>query len=141
MKTDRRAIMRTKSQCDGMVPPVRAARRLAAGATIVAAQAIGGLAAILLPGGEADAAQAKHPAKQVVVIWKSQEAHQQARALIDKGALQTDPDAVNSLVACIVPNGTELKVVKSDEATDDVEVTSGQFKGCKGNTIKDYVVE
>ena len=132
--------MRTNGQRGGIEPAVRPARRLAA-AAFVAAQAIAGLAAIVLPGGVADAAQAKHPTKQVVVIWKSLDAHNQARTLIDSGALQTNPDAVNALVACIVPNGTELKVVKEDEATDDVEVTSGQFKGCTGNTIKDYVVE
>lgn len=78
---------------------------------------------------------------QVVVIWKDHEAQNQARTLIDSGALKSNPDAVNGLVTCIVPNGTQLTVVNWGVATDDVQVTSGQLKGCSGNVMKDYVDE
>lgn len=120
-------------------PGREAGRRFPAAA--LAAWALGSLAAIPMPWAAAEAAEARNPRKPVVVIWKDHEAQSKARALIDGGALKSNPDAVNSLVACIVPNGTQLTVVNFGAATDDVQVTSGQFKGCSGNVMKDYVDE
>lgn len=107
----------------------------------VAARALSSLAAILMPCAAADAAEARHPKKQEVVIWKSQEAQNEARALIDGGVMQSNPEAVLRLVACVVPNGTELTVKYRGVATDDVLVTSGEFAGCEGNVTGDFVVE
>ncbi len=133
--------MRRKGQLARIGRPMRGAGRRLRAATLAAALALGGLAAATLPRAAAEAAEARNPKKQVVVIWKDFEAQNQARKLIDSGALKSNPDAVNSLVACIVPNGTQLTVVNWGQATDDVQVTSGPFKGCSGNVMKDYVDE
>lgn len=121
--------------------PMCAAGHRFPAATPAAALVLGSLAAISMPWAAADAAEARNPKKQVVVIWKDRDAQNQARKLIDSGALKSNPDAVNSLVACIVPNGTQLNVVNFGEATDDVQVTSGKFKGCSGSVVKEYVAE
>ena len=133
--------MRLKGQLGPTERPVRKARRGLPAATLAAALALGSLAAMSMPWAAAEAAEARNPKKQVVVIWKDHEAQNQARKLIDSGALKSNPDAVKSLVACIVPNGTQLNVINWGAATDDVQVTSGKFKGCSGNVVKEYVAE
>jgi hypothetical protein len=107
----------------------------------VAARALSSLAMILTSCTAAQAAEAKHLAKPEVVIWKSQDAQTQASELIAAGIMQSDPDAVLRLVACVVPNGTELTVISSGDLTKDVKVTSGKFAGCTGNVKKEFVVE
>ena len=124
-----------------IVQSILGAERLPRISIGMAARALGSVVVILASGATALGAQAKHLMKQEVVIWKSQEAQNQAAGLIAGGALQSNPDAVRRLVACVVPNGTELIVIASSTLTSDVRVASGKFAGCTGNVKKDFIVE
>ena len=70
--------MRLKVQLGKMEQPMRDAGRLSRTATGVAARALSSLAAILVPCAAVHAAEARHPKKQEVVIWKNQDAQNEA---------------------------------------------------------------
>lgn len=79
-----------------------------------------------------------HPSDQSVAIWRSSDAFDRAFSLMAGGARSSSPQ-ITGLIACIVPNGTQVAKLHSHMSGDDVAVTGGRQQGCEGFVLKEHV--
>lgn len=70
----------------------------------------------------------------IVFVWKSKEAMNEASDLRASGALKSvDPKVFLALISCVVPDGTPAETTSWGILTQDVIVTEGEMAGCRGN--------
>ncbi len=68
-----------------------------------------------------------------VFVWRDKAAHNEGLSLIAAGVHKSNPAMMMSLLACIVPSGSEAIVTDMGFATHDIMIISGENAGCRGN--------
>lgn len=68
-----------------------------------------------------------------VLIWKDETAHSRAASLILNGVNKSHPGMIDTLLACVVPNGTKVMLDSPGIFSHDVTVIDGKDAGCQGN--------
>jgi len=66
---------------------------------------------------------------QVVIVWRSPQAYDQALARIRANVA---PGLLSDLIACTVPPRSRVEITRMGEITHDITVIHGLASGCQG---------
>ena len=81
-----------------------------------------------------------NPEGPEVIVWKDRKARNEGLELMRTGAHRNRADALAALVACRVPVGTKASLVDTGAMiSHDVEITSGEAAGCRGNVPAEFL--
>ncbi len=73
-----------------------------------------------------------------VPVWKDLRSLREGTDMLQAGVHKRNPELVNSLLACFVPDGTKVVVSGSPAlGVNDVLVTSGVDAGCRGSVNRE----
>jgi hypothetical protein len=99
---------------------------------------VGLVATVLVSPALAEDGTLVNPEGADVVVWKDRKARNEGLELMRTGVHRGRPEALRSLVACTVPVGTKVSLLDSGAMiSHDIEVTSGEAAGCRGNVPAD----
>lgn len=73
------------------------------------------------------------PGMDIVIVWKSADAQDEANQLINAGAAAKNPQILAPYVSCVVEPGAGVIVTDMGFVTHDIMVIDGPSAGCKGN--------